>query len=141
MSPRARVTQAPDSSVAVAALLSDHPAHEAASKALATCSATIAHVAAETYSVLTRLPPPHRVDAPTAADALAKRLPSAHVTLTAGDHAGAPKRLAAAGVDGGATYDGLIALTAIEHDLELVSRDRRAARTYRALGARFKLIE
>ena len=52
----------------------------------------------------------------------------------------APKRLAAAGIGGGATYDGLIALTAIEHDLELLSRDRRAARTYGALGARFQLI-
>jgi predicted nucleic acid-binding protein len=63
------------------------------------------------------------------------------VTLDAGDHANAPKRLALVGVKGGATYDGLIALTALEHDLELVSRDRRAARTYRALGARFRLIE
>lgn len=63
-----------------------------------------------------------------------------HVTLGASEHACAPKRLAVAGVSGGATYDGLIALTAIEHDLELLSRDRRAARTYRALGARFRLI-
>ncbi len=90
--------------------------------------------------MLTRLPPPHRAEATTAAEALAKRLPRAHVTLAASDHADAPTRLAAAGVSGGATYDGLIALTAIEHDLELVSRDRHAARTYQTLGARFKLI-
>jgi predicted nucleic acid-binding protein len=141
MSPPARVKQTPDSSIAVAALLSDHLAHEAASEALAACSATIAHVAAETYSVLTRLPPPHRADESTVAEALARRLPSAHVTLDASDHVGAPRHLAAGGIGGGATYDGLIALTAIEHDLELVSRDRRAARTYRVLGARFKLIE
>jgi hypothetical protein len=31
-------------------------------------------------------------------------------------------------------------LTALAHDLELLSRDRRAARTYRALGARFQLL-
>lgn len=130
----------PDSSIAIAALLSDHTSHEAASEALATCTTTIAHVAAETYSVLTRLPAPHRSDSATAARALDERLPSAHVTLTANDHAGAPKHLAAAGISGGATYDGLIALTALEHDLELLSRDRRAARTYRALGARFRLI-
>jgi predicted nucleic acid-binding protein len=141
VSPPARARRAADTSVAIAALLSDHTAHDAASEALATCTTTIAHVAAETYSVLTRLPAPHRTDAGTAAEALARRLPSTHVALAAGDHAGAPKRLAEAGVSGGATYDGLIALTAIEHDVELVSRDQRAARTYRALGARFKLIE
>jgi predicted nucleic acid-binding protein len=141
VSTAARVKQAPDTSIAVAALLSDHPAHKVASEALTACRTTIAHVAAETYSVLTRLPPPHRAEAATAAEALAKRLPRAHVTLGANHHAGSPKRLAAAGIGGGATYDGLIALTAIEHDLELVSRDRRAARTYRALGARFRLIE
>lgn len=141
MSPAARLKQAPDTSVAVAALLSDHPAHQTASEALAACKTTIAHVAAETYSVLTRLPPPHRAAPATAAEAIAKRLPRTHVALGADDHAGAPARLAKAGVGGGATYDGLIALTAIEHELELVSRDRRAARTYQALGARFRLID
>lgn len=141
MSPTAGAKLAPDSSIAIAALLSDHTAHEAASEALAICTTTIAHVAAETYSVLTRLPPPHRTDADTAAEALAQRLPSVHVTLDASDHARAPKRLAAAGVSGGATYDGLIALTALEHNLELLSRDHRAARTYRILGVRFRLFE
>ena len=141
VSPTARAKRAPDTSIAIAALLADHTAHEAASKALATCAVTIAHVAAETYSVLTRLPPPHQTDASTAAEALTQRLPSTHAALAANDHAGAPKRLAEAGVSGGATYDGLIALTALEHGLELVSRDRRAARTYRALGAHFQLVE
>lgn len=84
MSPT-RVKQAPDTSIVVAALLADHPAHEAASDALAACRTTIAHVAAETYSVLTRLPPPHRADAATAAEVLAKRLPPAHVTLEASE--------------------------------------------------------
>jgi toxin FitB len=134
------VSKAPDTSLAIAALLSDHPAHQVASDALATCKTTIAHVAAETYSVLTRLPAPHRAEASTAAAVLAERLPSVHVTLEASSHADAPARLAAAGISGGATYDGLIALTAIEHDLELLSRDRRAARTYRTLGVRFQLL-
>jgi predicted nucleic acid-binding protein len=140
VSTAAQANRAPDTSIAIAALLSDHTAYEAASEALAVCTMTIAHVAAETYSVLTRLPPPHQTEAGPAANALAERLPSEHVTLVASQHAGAPKRLAAAGISGGATYDGLIALTALEHDLELLSRDHRAARTYRALGARFQLI-
>lgn len=127
------MTRAPDTSIAVAALLGDHPAHEAAADALAACKTTIAHVAVEAYSVLTRLPAPHRADAATAATALHERLPSTYVTLNASDHANAPSRLAAAGISGGATYDGLIALTALEHDLELITRDHRAQRTYRAI--------
>jgi predicted nucleic acid-binding protein len=140
VSAAAATGRAPDSSIAIAALLSDHTAFQAASEALTTCTTTIGHVAAETYSVLTRLPPPHRTDAATAAEALARRLPRTHVTLQASGYQGAPARLAEAGVSGGATYDGLIALTALEHNLELLSRDQRAARTYQALGARFRLI-
>ncbi len=130
---------AADSSIVIAALLQDHPAHESAAAALAACDATIAHVATETYSVLTRLPAPHRADAATAVTLLKRRIPSTFATLDPRKHAAAFERLASAGVSGGATYDGLIALTAIEHDLRLVSRDGRAERTYRALGADFVL--
>ncbi|HEY2141897.1 MAG TPA: PIN domain-containing protein [Solirubrobacteraceae bacterium] len=133
--------QAADSSVTIAALLEDHPSHHATAEALTACKTTIAHVAAETYSVLTRLPGPRRADATTVATALAARLPSNYVALDASSCASAPGRLAAAGVSGGATYDGLIALTALEHELELISRDRRAARSYRALGVHFELLE
>jgi predicted nucleic acid-binding protein len=62
------------------------------------------------------------------------------VTLDANAHAESPGSLAAAQVSGGATYDALIALKALEHDLELLSRDRRAVRTYTALGIRFRLL-
>lgn len=134
------MSSAADSSVAIAALLDGHPAHDAAADALAACTATIAHVAAETYSVLTRLPPPNRADARTTADVLGERLPATFVTLSAEDHAKAATRLAAAGIAGGSTYDGLIALTALEHDLELLTRDERAVRSYRALGVRFALL-
>lgn len=131
---------APDTSVALAALLADHDAHEAASDALSACTVTIAHTALKTYSVLTRLPPPHRADVVVAAAMLKARLPAAHVTLAADAYAESPKWLAAAGIGGGSAYDGLIALTALEHDLKLVSRDARASRTYRALGVRFRLL-
>ena len=73
---RAPVTQAADSSIAIAALLDGHPAHDEAADALATCKTTIAHAAIETYSVLTRLPPPNQADATTTAELLAERLPS-----------------------------------------------------------------
>ncbi len=135
------MTRAIDSSVAVAALLADHSSHDLAEDALSESTATIAHVAAETYSVLTRLPPPLRLDATGAAAIVDARLPPARLTLAPESHASALHRLAAAGVSGGATYDGLIALTALQHDLQLVSRDRRAARTYRALGLDFELLD
>jgi predicted nucleic acid-binding protein len=134
------VSRAADTSVAVAAILADHEAHDLAEDALSTCTKVIVHVAIETYSVLTRLHPPLRLDPSTAAQIVDARLPSTRVTLDGKLHAAVPATLAAAGVSGGATYDGLIALTALEHDLELLSRDRRAARTYRALGVRHQLL-
>lgn len=132
--------QAPDSSVVLAALLADHPAHDSSEEALKACETTIAHVAVETYSVLTRLPPPHRVSPTEAARLVDARLPDEHVTLDGDAYGSAPRRLAEAHISGGATYDGLIALTALEHNLELLSRDRRAARTYRLLGVAFQML-
>jgi predicted nucleic acid-binding protein len=134
------VSTAADTSIVLPALLADHEAHQAAAEALSTCTTTIAHVALEAYSVLTRLPPPRRAEVSAAAAVLQARLPMTHVTLDAGAYAAAPGRMAAGGVSGGAAYDGLIALTALEHGLELVSRDTRAVRTYRALGVSFRLL-
>jgi toxin FitB len=134
------VTLAVDTSIAIAAILADHEAHEVAEAGLSESTTTIAHVAAETYSVLTRLPPPLRLMATDAASIIDARLPRRRVTLTAEHHAKAMGRLARAGISGGATYDGLIALTALEEDLELLSRDRRATRTYQALDVRFQLL-
>ena len=49
-------------------------------------------------------------------------------------------KLAGAGVFGGASYDGLVALEATAHELTLVTLDRRAQDTYRRLGAPFQVI-
>jgi predicted nucleic acid-binding protein len=133
--------RAVDSSVAIAAILADEEAHELAEDALKRCTRTIAHVATETYSVLTRLPPPHRLLSADAAAIIDARLPSTYITLDASMYAKAPGRLAGAGISGGATYDGLIALTALSSDLELLTRDRRAERTYRALDVPYKLLQ
>jgi predicted nucleic acid-binding protein len=134
------VRRTADSSVALAAILTDNEAHDLAEDTLEQCTATIAHVAIETYSVLTRLPPPRRVHSVDAAAIIDARLPATYATLDAAAYASAPARLAAAGVSGGAAYDGLIALTALEHGLELLTRDRRAERTYRALDVPYRLL-
>jgi len=49
-------------------------------------------------------------------------------------------QLSASGVSGGAVYDALVAAAAAEHGLRLVSRDARAAGTYRAMGADLELL-
>ena len=43
------------------------------------------------------------------------------------------------GIAGGAVYDALVALAAIEHDAELATRDGRAKATYDVIGARVTL--
>jgi toxin FitB len=134
------VKLAADSSVVIAAILADHEAHDMAESALRETDTTIAHVAFETYSVLTRLPHPLQLAADTAASIVNARLPNPWMTLDLDAHTSVLEQLATAGVSGGATYDGLIALTALDHDLELLSRDQRATRTYRELGVRFRLL-
>jgi toxin FitB len=134
------VRRTADTSVTIAALLADHDARELAEGALKRCTATIAHVAIETYSVLTRLPPSHRLESGDAAAIIDARLPATYVALSEDNGVSTPRRLAAADVSGGAAYDGLIALTALEHDLELLTRDRRAVRAYRALGVRYTMV-
>lgn len=37
-------------------------------------------------------------------------------------------------------YDALVGATALEHGLTLISRDRRAAETYRALGVVVEML-
>lgn len=44
------------------------------------------------------------------------------------------------GVAGGAVYDGLVGLAALESDRLLITCDRRAVGTYRALGVQFELL-
>lgn len=43
------------------------------------------------------------------------------------------EQLDSLGISGGTVYDALVGATAVEHGLKLVTRDRRALETYRAL--------
>jgi predicted nucleic acid-binding protein len=134
------VSVAADTSVVVPAILKKHSAHARCVSALGETTAAAAHVFAEAYSVLTRMPHPNRVPPALAAEALERQLPARTVGLDPSAYALVPSRLAQAGVSGGSVYDALIALGAADHGLELVTRDARAARTYRALGVTFELI-
>lgn len=133
--------KAADTSVVVAALAGWHEGHAAAWAALAAGRVRLpAHCLVEAYSVLTRLPPPHRFDPGVARNLLRSSFPSPPLTLDAADYAFLLDRLVEARVDGGGTYDALIGVTAARHDAILLTRDQRAVRVYAALDVRFELI-
>lgn len=130
-----------DTSVAVALAAAGHEHHQATRKAIGdrTCGLS-GHAAFETFSVLTRLPPPNRRKPSAVARLLAHNFPHSRFLSAQGTerlHAG----LARLGIAGGAVYDALVAAAAAEHGITLVTRDRRAAETYRALDIGFELIE
>ncbi len=131
---------APDTSVLIAGFATWHDGHESAVRALNRGVHLIAHTAVETYSVLTRLPPPHRV-APIAARAYVTGITSDdYLTLDTLSHRGLIDHLAEHDVTGGATYDGLIGLTAKGAGATLLTRDLRAVTTYERLRVKFELL-
>ena len=124
----------------IAALAAWHEQHETAARALADVTVLPAHVALEAYSVLTRLPSGLAVPAPAAAVALRRRFGSAPLRLDERGREHLLATLSEAGVHGGASYDGLVALEAASHDRTLLTFDGRAAVTYGRLGIRFELL-
>ena len=129
-----------DTSIVVAAFASWHEYHSAADRVVDGKARLMAYCAIEAYSVLTRLPPPHRVAGRMVRDFLAARFPVPYVGLDAADYGGLIPRLVELGISRGAAYDALIAATARAADDALVSCDRRAAQTYERIGVAFRLI-
>ena len=129
-----------DTSVVVAAFASWHESHQAALRALRGAPRLPAHVAHETFSVLTRLPPPHRADAEIVATFLELRFPGPLLALRGGDLKRLPREAVAAGITGGSIYDALVAATARRAGATLLTRDRRAVPVYEAMGIKFDLV-
>lgn len=129
-----------DSSVAVPLLHDRHPAHRAVSTWLGGRQAVLSgHAAVEAYSVLTRLPGDARLD-PTDVVAQFRAAFGPTAVVPAPVSRKLPGLLAAARVEGGAVYDGLVGLAARENGLTLATRDARARRTYDALGVDVELV-
>jgi predicted nucleic acid-binding protein len=126
--------KAVDSSVVVAAFASWHEHHVIARKAMASRPRLIAHAAVESYSVLTRLPPPHRAQPSVVHTFITERFTDPFLTLSATGYQELLATVAASHILGGPTYDALIAFTAAEHQATLMSLDQRAAATYQAIG-------
>jgi len=129
-----------DTSVAVALVVADHEQHRRTFHALGDRRLGLSgHAAFETFSVLTRLPPP------------ARRTPAAVARLLAGNFPHSRflgSRAAAAllagfesnGIAGGSIYDALVGAAAAEHGFILATRDQRALDTYRTLDLRVELF-
>jgi predicted nucleic acid-binding protein len=129
-----------DTSAVIAALSSWHEDHHAADAALATVGRLPAHVALETYSVLTRLPGGLAVTAKDAARVLTERFPEGALRLGDDARATLVDTLAEVGVQGGGAYDGLVGLEAKAHGETLLTLDARALRAYQRLGVDYQLI-
>lgn len=108
--------------------------------ALARRPRLIAHVGLETYSVLTRLAPPHRASGAIAAEFLTRNFAEAPLTLPSQRYRTLVVELSTHGITGGGAYDALVGATAADADAELLSLDERARRTYEAMGVRFTML-
>ena len=131
---------AADSSVVVAAFASWHESHDAASRALDGDVRLPSHAALESYSVLTRLPAPHRAKPALVRSYLADRFSEPLLLLDSQAHKLLLDELVSLGIAGGAVYDGLICATAREAEATLITCDRRAATTYERLRVSFRLL-
>ena len=135
------MTVAADTSVLVAAFASWHEHHAAAFKALIRLDAVVAHSLLETYSVLTRLPAPHRVAAEVASRYLRLTFSGYRVLgLAPQEQRKLVAGCAAWGVTGGAVYDALIAAVCARARARLLTLDGRAHQTYAALGVAHEML-
>jgi predicted nucleic acid-binding protein len=132
--------KAADTSRVVAAFASWHERHDAARRQLDAGLRLAEHCVLETYSVLTRLPPPHRAPPDVVRDFLRSRFPGPFLRLGARAYRRFLLDLPEKGIVGGAVYDALVASTAAEHALELLSCDHRAALTYERYRVRFAVV-
>lgn len=132
---------AADTSVLVAAFAEWHEHHDVAFAALRRVDTVIAHCLLETFSVLTRLPAPHRMLAEVVASYLDTRLGKHDVVALSADAQRAlVATCAAQGLPGGAVYDALIAATCAHAGAHLLTLDARARQTYAVLGTDHELL-
>jgi predicted nucleic acid-binding protein len=132
--------KAVDTSVVVPALLSWHDHHDAC-RAAATGASIPAHALLESFSVMTRLPTPHRIGGQVAHRLLEAWFDRAAVLPAPAD---VQRRIvplvSSRGFEGGSVCDALIGLTARSAGHVLVTRDRRALRLYEDLDVEVEFL-
>jgi predicted nucleic acid-binding protein len=129
-----------DTSVVVAAFATWHEGHAAAAEALRRAPRIPAHALIEAYSVLTRLPPPHRAPPALVATFLAERFSQAPLALPPSGHVQLVGLAATLGIAGGAVHDALIGATVKHARGTLLTRDQRAVATYERVGVTYELL-
>lgn len=133
-------TAAVDTSVAVATLDAAHAAHEPCREEVRSLRPAIAgHAAFETFSVLTRMRGALAVEPPVAGELLERVFPRL-LALRPEQCEALLRRLGAVGISGGAAHDALVGEAARVHDVVLLTRDRRAARTYDLIGVEHRHV-
>ena len=134
------MTVAVDTSVAVPLLVRSHQYHADVVRWWAGQELTLSgHALAETYSVLTRLPGDARLSAEDAARLIDARF-AAPLVLSGPSAQTVQVTLSRLGIAGWSVYDGLVALAAKEHGMDLATRDARARGTYDAVGVKVVLV-
>jgi predicted nucleic acid-binding protein len=129
-----------DTSVAVSLCVADHQSHDHVSATLDGRRLGLAgHAAFESFSVLTRLPPPARRPPAIVARLLRENFPASRF-LSADGASELLVRVGEGEIAGGSIYDALVGATAIEHRRPLATLDRRALDTYRVLGVQVELL-
>jgi toxin FitB len=130
-----------DTSVAVPLLVSSHEAHRTVVSLIGKLVLGLPeHALVETYSVLTRLPGDARVAPGNAVELLDANF-RAVVAPKRKSIAGIHRFCAAHSIAGGSVYDVLVAMAARDHDVRLLTRDRRAAATYERVGGLWSMVE
>lgn len=133
----------PDTSVVLPLLAPWHELHDAARRTLTAgdpARALVGHVAVECIAALGRLPRGHRVAPAAVLLGLERSFPTPWLTLDGAELRDALGTMVATGIRGGATYDGLVGLTAARHGAVLITADRRALPTYELLGVDVTLV-
>ena len=129
-----------DTSAALALAQRENPFHLAAKARLLACRRGMSgHAAVELLSVLTRLPPPHRLSPVAALRLQEANFPESRF-LSATDTKNLLREFVEVGLAGGGLYDGLVGAAARQHKLRLITCDRRAEPTYRMLGVNYELL-
>jgi len=124
-----------DTSAAIPLLVQTHVAHaEVAAWWNGREVALSGHALAETYSVLTRLPGDLRLTPADAARLIHDRF-AAPLLLGRRTSRRLPAIFGELGIAGGAVYDALVGLAAVENGVTLATRDNQARGTYELVGA------
>ncbi len=130
-----------DTSVIVASFASWHEQHDIAVEAMTRIDGVIAHTLIETYSVLTRLPAPHRMAADVVANYLRLAFEKlAMVALPPTEYRKLVASCAARCLSGGAVYDALFAGACLGVGARLLTLDARPRTAYALVGVDHELL-